>query len=93
MSFNKAIILCNFTSDFHFFKLSLYSLPNIPIFFCCSDNAIDNVKNFSDKELRLATDNYDSRNKIGRGGFGTVYQVLGLKTLSYVATLWDSYAC
>ncbi|KAF7803482.1 putative serine/threonine-protein kinase [Senna tora] len=38
------------------------------------DNALDNVKSFSDKELRLATDNYDSRNKIGRGGFGTVYQ-------------------
>ncbi|XP_028779546.1 cold-responsive protein kinase 1 [Neltuma alba] len=36
--------------------------------------ALDNVKNFSDKELRVATDNYDSRKKIGRGGFGTVYQ-------------------
>ncbi|KAK7302754.1 hypothetical protein RJT34_13650 [Clitoria ternatea] len=35
---------------------------------------IDNVRNFSDKELRLATDNYNSSNKIGRGGFGTVYQ-------------------
>ncbi|RDY02927.1 Cold-responsive protein kinase 1, partial [Mucuna pruriens] len=35
---------------------------------------LDNVKQFSDKELRLATDNYHSNNKIGRGGFGTVYQ-------------------
>ncbi|ESW20184.1 hypothetical protein PHAVU_006G187700 [Phaseolus vulgaris] len=33
-----------------------------------------NVRQFSDKELRLATDNYHSNNKIGRGGFGTVYQ-------------------
>ncbi|KAK7327912.1 hypothetical protein VNO77_22005 [Canavalia gladiata] len=33
-----------------------------------------NVRPFSDKELRAATDNYHSNNKIGRGGFGTVYQ-------------------
>ncbi|KAH1103137.1 hypothetical protein GLYMA_13G241200v4 [Glycine max] len=35
---------------------------------------LDNVRQFSDKELRLATDNYNPKNKIGRGGFGTVYQ-------------------
>ncbi|KAG4945575.1 hypothetical protein JHK87_041582 [Glycine soja] len=35
---------------------------------------LDNVRQFSDKELRLATDNYNPNNKIGRGGFGTVYQ-------------------
>ncbi|CAJ1961632.1 unnamed protein product [Sphenostylis stenocarpa] len=35
---------------------------------------LDNVKQFSDKELRLATDDYHSSNQIGRGGFGTVYQ-------------------
>lgn len=35
---------------------------------------LDNVRQFSDKELRSATDNYHSNNKIGRGGFGTVYQ-------------------
>ncbi|KAI9120403.1 hypothetical protein K1719_007436 [Acacia pycnantha] len=51
--------------------------------------ALDNVKNYSDRELRLATDNYDSRKKIGRGGFGTVYQgtlrdgrQIAVKTLS-----------
>ncbi|MED6195487.1 hypothetical protein PIB30_038337 [Stylosanthes scabra] len=35
---------------------------------------LDNVKHFSDKELRLATDNYHPSNKLGRGGFGTVYK-------------------
>ncbi|RZB81625.1 Cold-responsive protein kinase 1 isoform A [Glycine soja] len=35
---------------------------------------LDNVKNFSDKDLRLATDNYNPSKKLGRGGFGTVYQ-------------------
>ncbi|XP_027339607.1 cold-responsive protein kinase 1-like [Abrus precatorius] len=35
---------------------------------------LDNVRNFSDEELRLATSNYHANNKIGRGGFGTVYQ-------------------
>ncbi|BAT87058.1 hypothetical protein VIGAN_05039700 [Vigna angularis var. angularis] len=52
---------------------------------------LDNVRQFSDRELRLATDNYHSNNKIGRGGFGTVYQVgtlkdgrrIAVKTLSF----------
>ncbi|XP_061375594.1 cold-responsive protein kinase 1-like [Gastrolobium bilobum] len=35
---------------------------------------LGNIRHFSDKELRLATDNYHLRHKIGRGGFGTVYQ-------------------
>ncbi|KAK2447239.1 putative serine/threonine-protein kinase [Trifolium repens] len=34
----------------------------------------DNIKHFSDKELCLATANYHLSNKIGRGGFGTVFQ-------------------
>ncbi|KAG2396087.1 Cold-responsive protein [Vigna angularis] len=51
---------------------------------------LDNVRQFSDRELRLATDNYHSNNKIGRGGFGTVYQGtlkdgrrIAVKTLSF----------
>lgn len=47
---------------------------------CCSGFPLDNVKNFSDKDLRLATDNYNPSKKLGRGGFGTVYQVFRLQT-------------
>lgn len=32
------------------------------------------TKNFSINELNTATDNFHQRNKIGRGGFGTVYK-------------------
>lgn len=35
-----------------------------------------NIKLFSYNELRSATDNFHRDNKIGRGGFGTVYKVL-----------------
>jgi serine/threonine protein kinase len=37
-------------------------------------HALGNIKVFSYNELRSATDNFHVRNKIGRGGFGTVYQ-------------------
>lgn len=33
-----------------------------------------NIQIFTYKELRSATDNFHMRNKIGRGGFGTVYK-------------------
>ncbi|CAL0300882.1 unnamed protein product [Lupinus luteus] len=35
---------------------------------------LNNVRHFSDKELISATDNYHLSNKIGRGGFGTVFK-------------------
>ncbi|XP_052182372.1 putative serine/threonine-protein kinase [Diospyros lotus] len=34
----------------------------------------ENIKTFSYNELGTATDNFHPRNKIGRGGFGTVYK-------------------
>lgn len=45
---------------------------------------LDNIRHFSDKELSLATDNYHLGNKIGRGGFGTVYQVFRLLILQFL---------
>lgn len=42
---------------------------------CCSGYPLENIMHFSEKDLRLATDNYHPSKKIGRGGFGTVYQV------------------
>ncbi|KAB1199195.1 putative serine/threonine-protein kinase [Morella rubra] len=39
-----------------------------------SGNSLGNVKNFSYKELRLATDSFHPSKKLGRGGFGTVYK-------------------
>jgi hypothetical protein len=34
-----------------------------------------NIRLFSYAELRSATDNFNRTNKVGRGGFGTVYKV------------------
>ncbi|CAN8304991.1 unnamed protein product [Cochlearia groenlandica] len=36
--------------------------------------AIDNVKIYKYKEIRLATDDFNVENKIGEGGFGSVYK-------------------
>ncbi|MFS8015248.1 putative protein kinase RLK-Pelle-DLSV family [Helianthus anomalus] len=36
--------------------------------------SLDNIRNFSYKELQLATHNFDRSTKIGRGGFGVVYK-------------------
>ncbi|KAK7334956.1 hypothetical protein VNO80_26725 [Phaseolus coccineus] len=38
------------------------------------DEGIDNVKLYSHKELRNATDDFCEANKIGEGGFGSVYK-------------------
>ncbi|EXB82794.1 putative LRR receptor-like serine/threonine-protein kinase [Morus notabilis] len=34
---------------------------------------LESIKHFSYNELRAATDDFHTRNKLGRGGFGTVY--------------------
>ncbi|GMP72493.1 hypothetical protein CsSME_00030511 [Camellia sinensis var. sinensis] len=55
----------------------------------CPGQPLENIKTFSYNELRTATDDFHLRNKIGRGGFGTVYKgihkdgtQIAVKTLS-----------
>lgn len=63
----------------HFFVVRLlsFSFPLCDGFlvFCFLGNLLETTKRFSYNELRSATDNFHSRNKIGRGGFGAVYKV------------------
>ena len=40
-------------------------------------SGIQNVKRFSYRELRNATQDFSPANKIGEGGFGSVYKVIG----------------
>lgn len=39
-------------------------------------SGIRNVNLYTYKELRVATDNFSPANKIGEGGFGSVYKVI-----------------
>ena len=39
-------------------------------------SSIDNVKQFSLVSVMAATNNFSDENKIGKGGFGSVYKVI-----------------
>ena len=39
-------------------------------------SGIKNINLYTYKELRFATDNFSQDNKIGEGGFGSVYKVI-----------------
>lgn len=55
-------------------------------------HSLGNIKAFSYKEIRTATDNFHPKNKIGRGGFGTVYKV-SVNSLTESVTAVISYFC
>lgn len=38
------------------------------------EGSIDTTKIFTEKELKIATNNFDESKIIGRGGYGTVYK-------------------
>ena len=41
-------------------------------------SGVENITLYSYKELRIATENFSPDNKIGEGGFGSVYKVVVL---------------
>jgi hypothetical protein len=47
---------------------------------------------YSYKEIKLATNNFDKRNKLGEGGFGVVYKVLYIK-MCFTTFLWKYFQC
>lgn len=61
------------------------------LFFCWIGILIENSKQISFKELRQATDCFHPSNKIGRGGFGTVYKVWNLQMVLYVLILMQNW--
>jgi len=58
-----------------FICLFLFAAPNVSI-------KIDSVKEFTFRELALATNNFSSSTKVGQGGYGNVYKgILSGETL------------
>lgn len=49
-------------------------------------SGIHNVSLYTHKELRIATNDFSPTNKIGEGGFGSVYKVKKLLCLAFNTT-------
>ena len=48
-------------------------------------SGISNLKLYTYKELQLATENFSEGNKIGEGGFGSVYKVIPQRMIFFMA--------
>ncbi|XP_010242968.1 PREDICTED: putative serine/threonine-protein kinase [Nelumbo nucifera] len=62
----ERLVVCVFVRRVWSFRSSCYAL--------LSESVPGNVKIFRYNELKFATDNFHESNKVGRGGFGTVYK-------------------
>lgn len=45
---------------------------------------------FNFRQIKAATNNFDPTNKIGEGGFGSVYKVLYKRKLHYFKSIFNS---
>ncbi|KAL6567828.1 hypothetical protein OROGR_001496 [Orobanche gracilis] len=71
------------------FKAKMFPKVMTCLSFLCELSGVHNVNLYSYKELRIATDDFSPVNKIGEGGFGSVYKIL--KLTQDPATLWNKY--
>lgn len=47
-------------------------------------SGISNLKLYTYKELQIATENFSEENKIGEGGFGSVYKVMPQRMIFFI---------
>lgn len=67
-----------YSSNFIYLKCSDYRFK-----LATEVSNVENIRRYSYKELRIATEDFRAVNKIGEGGFGSVYKVMILSHLCY----------
>lgn len=101
-TFEVVNIICQLSSIFFFSSLCKCLNTEILVlstYLFCIDNpnkvelqtelsGVHNVNLYSYKKLRIATDDFSQTNKIGEGGFGSVYKVTKV-SLSLFFLVWN----